>query len=315
MQVPRVPSSSLFENPTIMTPSVEPTLTRLPSQFHFPFKHMFLYTALFILPIAGALGVNTIGAISTLASSTSRLNSPIADTSTQQENAIVQASANNQQGGQQGSQHIEYELSLAHGFLQKAIDLSNQPGDQTVAQKDNILSLLNQSLEAAQRAVALAPNDARGYSSRGRIYLTSSAVNPEMKTLADQDFAKAQSLGAQQPTQAPNTQNPIELLPTQQAQTQNGATVAGPNDQEKESVNGTVSQNATRGTVTLVAGTSEIFVPYTPVKDNTQLYVTSENNRDNTTIYVKNKEAGVGFTIATTTAPTTALDIQWWEIQ
>ena len=311
MQVSRFSSSPLFEDPTIVAPRVEPVPAQPSSQFRFPLKHTLIYIALFILPIAGALGVNNISEMSTLASSTSTLNSPIADISTQQANAIVPVSANTQQGAQQ----IEYELSLANGFLQKAIDLSNQPGDQTVAQKDNILSLLNQSLEAAQRAVTLAPNDARGYSSRGRVYLASAAVKPEMKTLAEQDFAKAQSLGAQQPAQAPNTQNPIDLLPTQQAQTQTGAMVAGPNDEQKENIDGTVSQNATRGTVTLETGKSEIFVPYTLVKDSTQLYVTAENNPDNATIFVKNKEAGVGFTIAVTSASSAPLTITWWEIQ
>ena len=51
------------------------------------------------------------------------------------------------------------------------------------------------------------------------------------------------------------------------------------------------------------------------MKDTTQLYVTADKNPENVTIYVKNKEAGVGFTIASTAAPTAPVEITWWEIQ
>src|SRR6185369_2640586 len=173
-----------------------------------------LYSVLFFTPIAGAYGINNVLA----QANTAPLTSAVAtQTSAPQDyQQAIPASVNTDTSS---SNDIEYELSLSNGFLQKAIKVSNSSTDQTVDEKNQVIQLLNQAMEAANRAIQLAPNDARGYSTRGRVYLASSVVKPEMKALSDQDFAKAAELGSPNPSQAPATQDPMQLLPTQQATT------------------------------------------------------------------------------------------------
>jgi hypothetical protein len=212
-------------------------------------------------------------------------------------------------------QDFAYEIALANGFLKKAVDLSNSTPSQTLEQKNAIVQLLTQALEAANRAIQIDASNPAGYTSRGRVYQATSVIKPEMKALADQDFARASSLGAANPTQAASTQNPVDLLPTEQAQAKNTAMIAAPEEKKQTELNGTTDQNAHRGVASLAPGKTEVFVSYPAVQDTTQLYATAEQNPENLTIYIKNKEAGVGFTIASTAAPSAATPLTWWEIQ
>lgn len=313
----------LPEQPHIVLPSIQSSVVqnaspsqRSSSQFFQVAKLSAIYAALFMAPIAGAFGLTKTSSLQ----AASKLTSPIADTNQIQAtltSAQTYAESSPPAAGQLGTNNsFEYEISLANGFLKKAVELSNTAGEQTMDQKDMIIQLLSQAIEAANRSIKLNPNSPDGYTSRGRIYQVTSAVKPEMRALANQDFEKAKQLGSPSPTTAPSTKNPLELLPTEQAQKQSTAMIAGSEDgKTKETIQGAAEQNAKRGTVTLEAGKSEVVVPYTSVKDTTQLYVTANNNPENVTIYVKNKEAGVGFTIAAPSAPSAPLEITWWEIQ
>lgn len=325
-------SGSLFESPTILSPGSLETappaevfsstlLHPLPRTSH-PARLALIYSLLFFLPILGALAINSFTSptgVLAKAMNRSAAVSPLANTTLQQDyQSAVQASASTPANA---ATDFAYELSLSTGFLKKAITLSNtstaDSQEQTVEQKQQIIEYLNQALESATRAIALLPTDARGYSARGRVYQTISAIKPEMQTLADQDFTKASQLGATAPTQEPTSQEPTELLPTQQATNTlaDKAIVAGPEEAQTSTMSTETTDNAKKGTATLEAGQTNIFVPYPSVSDTTQLYVTAKENIDNTTLYVKNKEAGVGFTIAATAAPSTPLTIDWWEIQ
>jgi len=280
-----------------------------------------MYLVLFVAPIASAYGITKVGAIQL----NRQLTTPLAVEALQAQltqavpsdtsGATIQA-AQAEPIASPASQTFEYEISLANGFLKKAVNLSNASEVQTPKEKEMIIVLLNQALEAANRAIGINPNDPSGYTSRGHIYQTTSAIKPEMKQLADQDFAHATSLGASNPTQVAPVKNPMELLPTEQATGTSAAMIAEPqNGKTKETVQGETEKNATRGTVMFEAGKTEVFVPYTQVKDTTQLYVNAEKNPENLTLYVKNKEAGRGFTVASTVAPNSPLDITWWEIE
>lgn len=323
-----LPSAQSASDRSSVAPSIQRSSTaqHSTSQFLQIAKLSTIYAALFITPIAGAFGVTKASSLQ----ASSKLTSPIASINQTQatlasaeamQSASINTTADSNSTpspdqAQGMSNSFEYEVSLASGFLKKAIELSNTAGEQTIEQKDMVIQLLGQAMEASNRAIKLNPNSPDGYTSRGRIYQVTSAVKPEMKTLADQDFEKAKQLGSPSPTSAPSTKNPLELLPTEQAQSASTAMIAGPEDgKKKETVQGAAEQNAKRGAITLEAGKSEVVVPYTSVKDTTQLYVTADKNPENVTIYVKNKEAGVGFTIASTSAPTTPLEITWWEIQ
>lgn len=323
-----LPSAQSSGNQSSVVSSIQQSSTsqRSKSQFLQIAKLSAIYAALFITPIAGAFGLTKASSLQ----AESKLTSPIASINQMQatlasaetaHSASIHTTADSNsipssEQSQGVSNSFEYEISLANGFLKKAVELSNAAGEQTVEQKDMIIQLLGQAMEASNRAIKLNPDSPDGYTSRGRIYQVTSVVKPEMKVLADQDFEKARQLGSPTPTSAPSTKNPLELLPTEQAQSTSTAMIAGPEDgKKKETVQGATEQNAKRGSVTLEAGKSEVVVPYALVKDTTQLYVTADKNPENVTIYVKNKEAGVGFTIASTSAPTAPLEITWWEIQ
>ena len=272
----RLPSTQSTNDQSSVAPSIQRSTTaqRSTSQFLQIAKLSAIYAALFITPIAGAFGLTQASSLQ----ASSKLTSPIASVNQTQAtlasanaaqspsiNTAVDSNAIPSPEQLQGTNNsFEYEISLANGFLKKAVELSNTAGEQTIEQKDMIIQLLGQAMEASNRAIKLNPNSPDGYTSRGRIYQVTSAVKPEMKTLADQDFEKAKQLGSPSPTSAPSTKNPLELLPTEQAQSKSTAMIAGPEDgKKKETVQGAAEQNAKRGTVTLEAGKSEVVVPYT----------------------------------------------------
>lgn len=295
--------------PAAQSTDIAPTLGKSSSLFNY-LKLGMVYSILFFAPIAGAYGLNSAlaGSDTTALVSAASPESPIP----QDYQSAVPASVSSNTSA---TNDVDYELSLANGFLQKAVKISNASAVQTVEEKNTVIQLLNQALEAANRAIQVAPSDHRGYTSRGRVYLATSAIKPEMRALADQDFAKATELGATDPSGIPNTGNPIDYLPTEQAANGQQATIAAPESGTTGTVSGQEGANAKRGTVTLAGGQLETFVNYTQVKSDTQLYVVADNNPENLTFYVKNKEEGVGFTIATTTAPSSPVEITWWEIE
>lgn len=262
---------------------------------------------IFIFPIVGAFALNY--------SSTRQANgliSPIDETRQQEYIPALQASVDtqNQDAG------IEYELSLAERFLAKAIKISNTSSQQTAQEREQIVFLLNQALESANKAIQLNAQDARAYTSRGRIYQAISLIKPEMKTLADADFAQATKLGSQTPTEAFETQDPVNLLPTKQAVNPVGqAIIAAPQASSAAEVSGSQEQNTQKHTVTFDPGTEEVFVPYSSITSTTQIYVHAQDNTENITLYIKNKEEGKGFTIAATQSPTLPLQIVWWEVR
>ncbi len=324
------PLAQVFvEQPSIVTPEaphsfssdeaiLQTPLFRISKRLMKILKFGTLYSALFIAPILGAYGITQASELKFSQQLTIPIATEADSTQMTQAQASLQPPIQTAQGDpstQIQPQNFEYEVSLANGFLKKAVDLSNASATQTVEEKDMIVLLLNQALEAANRAIAMDPNNPAGYTSRGRIYQTTSVVKPEMQQLAEQDFTKATALGSLNPTQAASTKNPMELLPTEQATGTSTAMIAGPEDKTQKTVSGEAEKNAKRGTIMLDSGKSEVFVSYTQVKDTTQLYVTAEKNPENLTIYVKNKQAGIGFTVATTSATSSPLDITWWEIE
>jgi len=283
----------------------------------FAWKRIALYATLFFLPIAVAGGINIassapgLGGAPLLSAQDDAALPPgenIRPSTTQVSDAqpAKLASANTDKG-------VDYELSLSSGFLRKAIQLSNSTTNQTAEDKNRIIGLLNQALEAANRAIESAPNDARAYTTRGRVYQATSVVKPEMKAMADADFAKAKQLGASTPTAPSAPANPMELLPTEQANAQQTAMIAGPNGAVRQSVAGTASDNANKGTVTLQSGEKELFISFPGLKADTKVYVQPEGDSASV-FYVKNKEAGKGFTVAATEAVTAPTNITWWEI-
>lgn len=72
--------------------------------------------------------------------------------------------------------------------------------------------------------------------------------------------------------------------------------------------------NSKQGTALLKAGTDSLFVEYPALKDDTQIYLVPDSTSQNVVVYVKSKEAGKGFTLATTGAVAADLSLTWYEI-
>ncbi len=81
------------------------------------------------------------------------------------------------------------------------------------------------------------------------------------------------------------------------------------------SISGQVESNVHKATVVMPAGTDHLFVPYSNLEDSTQIYLVLVNNRDNATIYVSTREAGKGFTLASTAILTQDVTIEWYDVK
>jgi len=91
--------------------------------------------------------------------------------------------------------------------------------------------------------------------------------------------------------------------------------VAAAASSSASSVSGAVTSNASGNTITMKAGYSTLFVAAPTLKEGSQVYITIANNRDNAVIYVKQKDAGKGFTLASTAPLSQDSTITWYEIE
>ena len=287
-----------------------------------PWKSLAFYAVLFLLPIGVAGGINVLSTAPGLGGAPSAKASELVSALPPGENIAPAGSQTTQSEDLQraklasantSDKSVEYELSLSASFLRKAVQMSNTTTNQTAEDKNRIIGLLNQSLEAANRAIQASPTDPRAYTTRGRVYQATSIVKPEMKAMADADFAKAKELGSANPTDMSPTANPLELLPTEQAKARETAMIAGPSTATKQTVTAETTNTANKGTAIMPAGQKEVFVEFPALKDNTQVYIKPEGDVSGT-YFIKNKQTGKGFTVATTEAPVGATTLSWWEI-
>jgi hypothetical protein len=75
------------------------------------------------------------------------------------------------------------------------------------------------------------------------------------------------------------------------------------------------TSNANSQSIVIPAGTQEIFVPYTQLQMDTQIYVTIPENRDNAVVYVSRREEGRGFTLASASILRQDVKVTWYEIK
>ncbi|MBI5151721.1 MAG: LamG domain-containing protein, partial [Candidatus Pacebacteria bacterium] len=73
--------------------------------------------------------------------------------------------------------------------------------------------------------------------------------------------------------------------------------------------------NASAGTATIPAGTTEVLVTSTQVAPNTLIYLTPLSNTQNQVLYVKQKSDGLGFTVAVNQPLTTNIQFNYWIIK
>lgn len=193
-----------------------------------------------------------------------------------------------------------YNLTLAQGFLRKAIQTSQETAStQTANDKNTILSYLEQALTAANTAVDLDPTNGLGFLLRARIYKTASTIQPELAAKGDQDLTIAQALGVQDIDIL--NENVLDHLPTQQATNLAGGPVIADTEEGSNTVVQTgTTNNSRQGEVVLPANQTEIFVPFTQLTDTMKISVQVSPNspsRPHTPLRVSSRKNGQGFTI------------------
>ena len=78
---------------------------------------------------------------------------------------------------------------------------------------------------------------------------------------------------------------------------------------------GAFNTNATIGTGTITAGTTELIIANSNVRLGTYVYLTPISNTSNQVLYIKSKQEGAGFTVAINQALTTDIMFNYWLIQ
>jgi len=79
-------------------------------------------------------------------------------------------------------------------------------------------------------------------------------------------------------------------------------------------INGVITTNATAGSGTIPAGTSEITIKNSNVTDYTLVYVTPTSSTENLVLYVKSKEAGQ-FVVGFTNPIGIDVNFNWWIVK
>ena len=207
-----------------------------------------------------------------------------------------------------------YHLTLAQGYLKKAIDLSKQfQGSQTEQQKADIKKYLDQALESANQAIESDAREGAGFLVRARIYKTGAVLDPSLTELSDQDLQISRALGIDSNYLDQST-DVYDLLPTQQATDLAGAPiVADPEEGNTDTVATETNTNAQAGNVVLTAGQTEVSVSLPGLQAGQTIQITAAAGQDTagSTFIVKNQTVGEGFTLQATQALDHDVTLEW----
>lgn len=203
------------------------------------------------------------------------------------------------------NQSAQQLILTAQAYLEKAIQVS-QKDPQTERDRQQIIDLLNTSLQHANQAVSQTPQNPQAYLVRARILASSQSIRDDALQLAQKDLETAQSLSGGQKIQLPTDVDLLDYTPTQQAQQDQNLIIAAP--QESTSSSTQTESNVIKYDATLPAGETQTTIENPQIKSNSYLYLIPSSNA---TLFVKSKAAGQA-TIATNQAPKQDLDFQYW---
>lgn len=112
---------------------------------------------------------------------------------------------------------VDYYLSLAGSFLEKATRLANDNPSQTEEDKQIILKTINEALMAANEAISYYPQNPQTYLTRAQIYQKIKHLIPEAEGQEKQDLEMAKQLinkTNQNITNNNKDSHPINFIPT-----------------------------------------------------------------------------------------------------
>jgi hypothetical protein len=215
-----------------------------------------------------------------------------------------------------GQDGYGYQLSLAQGFLTKAITYSQtSAATQTEGDRQQILGFLQQALESANRAIELAPTQGLGFLVRARVYKTAAVVKPELEKMAQQDLTIARALGIDANNPLVNSPDALQYLPTEQAQDlANAPVIASPEEGNTASTSGIASANTQEGTVVIRMGERTASVDFPGLTSNMTLRadpVDPMQNRQNAIFSIATRTEGQGFTIQSNVPLDQDVTLQW----
>lgn len=208
-----------------------------------------------------------------------------------------------------------YHLALAQGFLKKAIELSQQTKSaQSESAKQEILSSLEQALQASNKAIEGNPRQGAGFLVRARIYKTAAVIKPELNTQGDQDLTIARTLGINTALFGGDT-SILEYLPTQQATELAGMPVVADAEEGNDTeVSGSSTANGSQGRVVMKSGTDKITVAFPTLTAKQSLRVNPVDpsaNRTNALFSIVQRVDGQGFTIQSSQTLPGDLELEW----
>jgi hypothetical protein len=97
--------------------------------------------------------------------------------------------------------------------------------------------------------------------------------------------------------------------------TTDGLIIASGNNTDSGSGSTQTNSNATIGTATIIAGTTEISILNSKVSPTTLIYVTPTSDTKGEVLFVKSKEESVGFTIAVNKKADGDITFNYWLVE
>lgn len=250
-------------------------------------------TGLMIVPIAIALGSNT--------KPTGTYLSPLP------ENKLASTEVNTNRTDVQKQISIEEAILSSQAFLEKAVSVSKKT-PQTEQDQQEIVSLLNQGLDLANRAVGISPNSPQAYLMRARILASSSNIRKDATILAQKDLEIAQALSNGQPVTLPTEIDLLKFTPTQQAQVGSQLVIASPEESSTTEASGSAKSNTQKSQATIAKGKGEITINSQAITIDSYVYLIPKDK--NNIVYLKNKSEGK-ITVATDTL-TSDVAFEYW---
>ena len=202
-------------------------------------------------------------------------------------------------------------INLAQNYLDKAFQLASTT-NQTLEQKNQIIANLDQSLSFTTQAINQDPRNPKGYILRAQILTAVSNQNPSALAQAQKDLELAQSLSQGQPITLPETINPLNLLPDQQALANVDLILAAPEDATNSTASSQISSNSFTTQVILPASQPELLVEDQRITSDSYIYLIPENS-SNISVFVKSKSQGQ-FTISTPTKSDIDISVNYYII-
>jgi hypothetical protein len=204
----------------------------------------------------------------------------------------------------------EQAILSSQAYLEKAIALS-RTAVQEQPDKDQIVAYLNQSLELANQAVSLAPNQPQAYLMRARVLSSSVNLRSDAIILAQKDLEAAQAMANGQIITLPTEVDLLQLAPTQRAEAGSRLVIASPEESQVKESSGSAESNTDKARQEIGANELELEIKNPLLTADSYVYLISE--QPGRLVYLKSKTEG-RMIVATDAPAATPLGFEYWII-